>query len=151
MERIDIAIAKLFRLEGRRSLVDDAGSKIEHVLIRRIGRQTSEICLRLGYLVGIAQNFHDQPPSAGFDRYQLFPSTDRQLAKSDLLCLSQRIPQHGIGLFCEVIGGYDEIGLLVIKNVDRIGLDKLDEVEGLAALNLDRFDFLLFEQHIIAF
>ena len=150
MERIDIAVVKLLRLEGGRAFVDDADGKVQHVLVGDVIGQATEVGLRLRHLVGVAQHFQHHSAPAGLERDKLFAAAHGQLAKADLPGLAQRVPQHGIGLLGQIIGRHHEIGLFIIEDVDRIGFHELDEVERLSALDLHRLDLILLQQDIIA-
>ena len=72
------------------------------------------------------------------------------MPKPHLARPAQRIAQHGIGFLRQIVGRENEIGFFIIEHVDRISFDELDQFQRLAALDLDRFYFLLLQQDIIA-
>ena len=138
------------RVERRGALVDQRGGKLEQVAARFRAADLTEERLALAHLVGVAQRFEQQPLAAGFERHQLFGPTDRQLPQPDLARRAQRLAQHHEGFLGEIVGGGDVIGLLEIERIDLVGLDELHQLKRLLALDPDRLDFAVLEQHIIA-
>ena len=62
----------------------------------------------------------------------------------------QRLAQHHERLLGEVVGGDDVIRPLVIKRVDLVRVDELGQLERLLALQLDRVELVVVEQHVMA-
>src|SRR5690606_37211856 len=89
--------------------------------------------------------------AARLERDQRFAPTHRDLPDADLAALPQCLAQHDERLFGEVVRRYDVIRLFEVEHVDLAGVDELDEVERLAALNFGRLDLVVVEQDVVAF
>jgi len=96
-------------------------------------------------LVRVAESLQKEPAPAGLQRDHIFLAAHGELTDPDLLRRLQRFAKDDIGFFGEVVGRYDVIRLLEEHRVDAVVIDELDEVEGLAALELDAVDLFRVE------
>ena len=73
---------------------------------------------------------------------------DGQLSEPDLAGFLQGFADDDVAFARVLVGGGDEIGALEIARIDVGGVDELDEIDGLLALELDRLDLLGLERHV---
>ena len=137
MQRVDVAVVELGRVELAGLPLDQHRGQVEQIGVGLVVADLAEIALRLVDLVGVAQRLQQHAAAARLERDDIFLPAHRELADADLLRRPQRIAKHDERLFGEVVGGHDEIGLVEIHRVDVVHVDELDEVERLAALELD--------------
>ena len=62
----------------------------------------------------------------------------------------QRLAQHDERLLGQIVGGHDEIRLLVIEHVDLVRVDELGQLQRLLRFELHRVDLVLLEQDVLA-
>ena len=151
MKRVDVAVVELGGVELAGLPLDQHRGHVEQVGVGLLVADLAEIGLRLVHFVGVAKRLQQQPASAGLQCDDIFLASHRELADADLLGRLQRIAQDDIGFLGEVVRWNDEIGLVVEHRVDVADVDELDEVQSLAALQLDAVDLLLVEEDIMPF
>ena len=150
MERLDIMVMELLGVEGTGFLLDQRLRKVEQLGVGLGIADIAEIGLRLVHLIGVAQRLQDQPAPARSERDDIFAAPKRQLPQPDLARPLQRLAQHDEGFLGQIVGGHDEIGALIIKDVDFARIDEAGQLERLFRLQLHRVDLVLVEQDVIA-
>ena len=125
MERIDIAVVELARIELAGFPLDQHRGHVEQVGIGLVIADVAEEARRFVHLVGIAQRLEQHAAAARLQRNDIFLPAHRKLAHADLLRRLKRVAQHDIGLLGQIVGRDDVIGLLEIGRVDVVLVDEL--------------------------
>src|SRR5579884_686327 len=151
MERVDVAVVELVGIELAGFPLDQHRGHVEQVGIGLVVADIAEEAGRLVHLVGITQRLEHQTAVEGLERDDILLSPHRELPDADLVRGLERVAQHDIGFLGEIVGGDHVIGLVEIHRVDAVIVDELDQVERLAALELDALDLLGVEEDVVAF
>ena len=131
-------------------LRDQRGRQIEQFGIGLGICDIAEIVGRAVHLFGIAQHLHHDAAPARLEADQHLLAAHRQLPQAHLARLPQRLAQHDVCFFGQIIRRHDVVRLFIIQHVDCIGIDELHQFQRPLRLQLDRFDLLIVEQHVIA-
>src|SRR6478735_2785793 len=150
LQRVLVVVLELAGIEMGGLGLEDMAGELHHVLGDLRTLDVVEELVLVAQFVGEAQRGAEQTLAERLDRDDVLAVGEHDLGERDAILVLHGVADHGKSIDRGLAVGRDIVGMVEIALVDLVARHKALDVDGVVALDLDRFELLRLDLDIFA-